>query len=144
MKFTFVYQFYSRRTTPVESTFWNPVGLFSFMYILRYILLLSLLRYSKLAFELITFNHLIYHFTFHFSCKYSSMIVNLPVWNGNELENKKRKGVGAPYPVWFPFHLNFNICSKFIPPVHNAFELEWKLKWYQFSCHLSGLQERQN
>ena len=31
LEFTFVYQFYSRKTTLVESTFWNPVGLFAFM-----------------------------------------------------------------------------------------------------------------
>ena len=31
LEFTFVYQFYSRKTNLVESTFWNPVGLFAFM-----------------------------------------------------------------------------------------------------------------
>ena len=31
LEFTFIYQFYSRKTTLVESTFWNPVGLFAFM-----------------------------------------------------------------------------------------------------------------
>ena len=30
LEFTFVYQFYSRKTTLVVSTFWNPVGLFAF------------------------------------------------------------------------------------------------------------------
>ena len=31
LEFAFVYQFYSRKTTLVESTFWNLVGLFVFM-----------------------------------------------------------------------------------------------------------------
>ena len=31
LEFTFVYQFYSRNTSLVESTFWNPVELFAFM-----------------------------------------------------------------------------------------------------------------
>ena len=31
LEFTFIYQFYSRKTILVESMFWNPVGLFAFM-----------------------------------------------------------------------------------------------------------------
>ena len=31
LEFTFIYQFYSRKTILVESIFWNPVGLFAFM-----------------------------------------------------------------------------------------------------------------
>ena len=37
----------------------------------RYFLPLSLLGYSEMVFELITFKHLRYHFTCHLSCKYS-------------------------------------------------------------------------
>ena len=61
LEFNFVYQFYSRKTTIVESTFWDPVGLFAFMSfhnhfkIFWYCVLLKmrgifcpyLLRYSK-------------------------------------------------------------------------------------------------
>ena len=31
LEFTFIYQFYSRKTVLVESIFWNSVGLFAFM-----------------------------------------------------------------------------------------------------------------
>ena len=31
LEFTFIYQFYSRKTILVESIFWNPAGLFAFM-----------------------------------------------------------------------------------------------------------------
>ena len=31
LEFTFIYQFYSRKTILVESIFWNPVGLFAFI-----------------------------------------------------------------------------------------------------------------
>ena len=31
LEFTFIYQFYSRKTILVELIFWNPVGLFAFM-----------------------------------------------------------------------------------------------------------------
>ena len=31
LEFTFIYQFYSRKTILVESIFWNSVGLFAFM-----------------------------------------------------------------------------------------------------------------
>ena len=31
LEFTFIYQFYSRKTIIVKSIFWNPVGLFAFM-----------------------------------------------------------------------------------------------------------------
>ena len=74
LEFTIVYQFYSRNTILVESTFWKPCH---FTIISNYFHIKCYLKWevsfapiSFESFELITFNHLRYHFICHLICKY--------------------------------------------------------------------------
>ena len=81
LEFTFFYQFYSRITTLVVLTFWNPVELFVYISFHSHFKLfwsnerpflpLSLLMYCKITTKQIMFLHLTYNFDCHSSWKYS-------------------------------------------------------------------------
>ena len=89
----------------VESKFWNPGKLFIFIsfhnqfqimmiwYFIqneRHFLLLSLLMYSEMIIELITFNNLSFHLSCHASFMYS--VIHISIHPSKELCSKMAPG----------------------------------------------------
>ena len=119
LEFTFVYQFYSRKTTLVESTFWNPAGLFAFMSFHNHFKLVGYLKwevsFAPISFEIQwdgiwTDNIQSFEISFHLSFELQIYLeVNLPVWNANELENERGKVLikqaQVRFTVWYAIKL---------------------------------------